>query len=335
MEELVKIEHDLIGLRELLDSQNGYKYWALGFFAILDFAIFFWAVVPLINYLTNNLRAAEVLKKALDNSNFIPKDFSIMDTMKPVFITAWAINDRTPRFFSQFSFKNWRDEKFNHEMTLNNMVLASAATPYYFKPVMIEGHKSPFISGDNVAQSPAMYAMLNAIQNDKVPKEDIRIISVGAINQKSSSISKNTGLIDWAVRLASLNAPVKRHTMDYFANEVLRSNGNMFEKFEIQMNLLGVENLYYTSDRVKALLPLAQDQIWQNAYNINFLLNELVTEKFGPYHTCDTKVECTKDNTFTGSDASCDGKSEGDSCYKDLGKCNASSECVADAATSS
>lgn len=48
-------------------------------------------------------------------------------------------------------------------MTLNNMVLASASTPYYFKPAMIAGHTSPFISGDNVAQSPAMYAMLNAI----------------------------------------------------------------------------------------------------------------------------------------------------------------------------
>ena len=43
------------------------------------------------------------------------------------------------------------------------MVLASAATPYYFKPVMIPGHTSPFISGDNVAQSPAMYAILNEI----------------------------------------------------------------------------------------------------------------------------------------------------------------------------
>jgi len=102
------------------------------------------------------------------------------------------------------------------------MVLASAATPIYFKPVMIEGHKSPFISGDNIAQSPAMYAMLNAIQNDKVAQEDIRIVSIGAINEKSDSISKNTGLMDWGVRLASLNQPIKKHTMDYFANELLR-----------------------------------------------------------------------------------------------------------------
>lgn len=154
----------------------------------------------------------------MDNSGFIPKDFSIQDALGSVFITAWAINDRTPRFFSKFSQKNWRADKYNHNMTLNNMVLASAATPYYFKPVMIDGHISPFISGDNVAQSPAMYAMLNEIQNNGVNQADIRIVSIGAANEKSVSISKNTGLIDWAGRLSSLNAPVKRHTMDYFAN---------------------------------------------------------------------------------------------------------------------
>jgi hypothetical protein len=100
MEKLVAIENDLIKLRETLDQQNGYKYWALAFFAILDFALFFWAIIPLINYLTNNLRPASMLKDALDGSKFIPENFSIENALKPIFITAWAINDRTPRFFS-------------------------------------------------------------------------------------------------------------------------------------------------------------------------------------------------------------------------------------------
>jgi len=188
-----------------LDRQGGYKYWAIALLTALDFVLFFWVVIPIVDYFLNNLKNPAVLKAALDKSGFIPADFSIENALIPTFITAWAINDRTPRFFSQFSYKNWREPKFNHDMTLNNMVLASAATPYYFQPVMIEGHKSPFISGDNVAQSPALYATLNAIQNDKVNKEDIRIVSVGAINEKSNSISKNTGLIDWAARLSSLN----------------------------------------------------------------------------------------------------------------------------------
>ena len=42
----------------------------------------------------------------------------------------------------------------------------------------------------------------------------------------------------------------------------------------------------------------AQEQIWENAYEINHLLNELVTEKFGPSFTCDKLVMCHEDNTF-------------------------------------
>ena len=226
---------------------------------VVDFALFYWAVIPLVNYLLGNLRESSVLKDALDKSGFIPKDFSILNALVPTFITAWAINDRTPRFFSQYSFKNWNDPKFDHTMSLNNMVLASADTPYYFKPVMIEGHKSPFISGDNVAQSPALYAMLNDIQNLDVDKKDIRIVSIGAINEESSAISKNTGLVNWAVRLASLNAPVKRHTMDYFANQVLREEYHAFHKFEIQMTVAQSEALYYTSERIPKLEQYAQD----------------------------------------------------------------------------
>ena len=146
-----------------MDRQNGWKYWVFTFFAIALLALFYYAVIPLVNYAFNNLKYPSVLKKALDDSKLIPTNYSIMDALIPTFITAWAINDRTPRFFSQFSYTNWNDPKFEHKMSLNNMVLASAATPYYFKPVMIEDHVSPFISGDNVAQSPAMYAMLNQI----------------------------------------------------------------------------------------------------------------------------------------------------------------------------
>ena len=67
---------------------------------VVDFALFYWAVIPLVNYLLGNLRESSVLKDALDKSGFIPKDFSIMNALVPTFITAWAINDRTPRFFS-------------------------------------------------------------------------------------------------------------------------------------------------------------------------------------------------------------------------------------------
>jgi patatin-like phospholipase/acyl hydrolase len=129
-----------------------------------------WGIIPLINYFINNLKDPQVLKESLDNAGFITENYSIQDIVsEDLLITAWAINDRTPRWFTKYSQIHWTEKKFNHNMSLNNMVLTSAATPYYFKPVMIDGHDSPFISGDNVAQSPAMYAYYYATQKKNIP----------------------------------------------------------------------------------------------------------------------------------------------------------------------
>ena len=103
VEQLMNIEKKLDSLQNYLDYQNSYKYWTIVPFTILSFMLVYWAVIPIINYLTDNLQPASNLKDALDHTGFIPKDFSIQNALGSVFITAWAINDRTPRFFSKFS----------------------------------------------------------------------------------------------------------------------------------------------------------------------------------------------------------------------------------------
>lgn len=74
-ESLLIVEQQLDSLQEHLHKQNGYKYWIAAIFVILNFIIFFWAVIPLVNYLINNLHNASVLKAALDGSKFIPDNF--------------------------------------------------------------------------------------------------------------------------------------------------------------------------------------------------------------------------------------------------------------------
>ena len=50
--------------------------------------------------------------------------------------------------------------------------------------------------------------------------------------------------------------------MDYFANEVLRKEGHMFHKFEIQETTDQSQDLYYTKERIPVLQYKAQDMIW-------------------------------------------------------------------------
>lgn len=61
----------------------------------------------------------------------------------------------------------------------------------------------------------------------------------------------------------------------------------------------------------------------------------MVAEKFGPFYTCDTAVNCIDDNTFTAADGidftEC--ATAGDSCYKNLGTCDESLACTATKAT--
>jgi len=100
------------------------------------------------------------------------------------------------------------------------MTWLSANTPYYFKPALIDGNV--YISGDNVAISPAMFAFYYANETKGIAAERIRIISVGATNELADKIDKKASLLEWALRLTSLNGPVKKHTQDYMTEFLLR-----------------------------------------------------------------------------------------------------------------
>lgn len=95
-----------------------------------------------------------------------------------IMLTAWDLNNRSPRFFTKWSYENLSDEKKDNtmpqdsKMPLGKMTLASATTPYYFRPATIQPESCSeckpnlYISGDNVALSPAMFAVLHA--NEKL-----------------------------------------------------------------------------------------------------------------------------------------------------------------------
>lgn len=87
------------------------------------------------------------------------------------------------------------------------MTWASANTPYYFKPAVIpnlnntseaEYQNDIYISGDNIAVSPALLSYLYANERKGVKQEDIRVVSIGATNEEAENISHNAGLLTWA-----------------------------------------------------------------------------------------------------------------------------------------
>jgi len=170
---------------------------------------------------------ASVLEAKL--TELIPADASIENlATSDLMLTAWDLNHRAPRLFTKWSFKNLKSQKQESRMSLSKMTLASATTPYYFRPATIpdvnnvnDGKDYLYISGDNVAQSPAMYAMLHAIDKGLAENKNLCVVSVGNINVESEKIEKQASLLEWAMRLATLTGPVKKHTQDYMSKYFL------------------------------------------------------------------------------------------------------------------
>lgn len=126
-------------------------------------------------------------------------------------------------------------------MKLREMILASGVSHYYFHPAGIKCTrdtdycKEPhwYISGDNIALSPAMYAYLHANEVLGKDLDKIRVVSVGNYNVLPEKIDSKTSVLEWVGRLASLNAPVKKHTMDYMVADFLSEYGQDFHKFDL------------------------------------------------------------------------------------------------------
>jgi len=86
----------------------------------------------------------------------IPSKHSVDNIIKhkEIFVPAWNVTDGTPRFFTKHSKEHWDKENFN----LGAMTLASMSSPEYFEPATI--NKKVYISGDNVAKSPAFFSYM-------------------------------------------------------------------------------------------------------------------------------------------------------------------------------
>jgi hypothetical protein len=99
-----------------VESQNrklGYKWYAVVLVGVVNFLIFYYGVIPAIVYLFAASKDSSVLQNALVKDSFIPTGASIQDVITDdLFITAWDLNNRNPRFFSKWSQLNLVEPKF-------------------------------------------------------------------------------------------------------------------------------------------------------------------------------------------------------------------------------
>jgi len=127
LEQVLMIEKRLDEIRDRHSMRIGYKWWALFATALTLISVFWYAIIPSLDNMFIETRSSDVLKNSLDKANLVPKGYSIQDILtKDLYITAWDFNNRSPRFFNKISNTEEKDEDFNHDLTLDDMVWASA-----------------------------------------------------------------------------------------------------------------------------------------------------------------------------------------------------------------
>lgn len=108
-------------------------------------------------------------------------------------MTSWDVNNRSVKLYSRWTVEKYGNTNLSstHNLTFGEMTAASAAStkfffPYQKKYTFENGTESNemhfYISGDNVAASPAYLAYMNAIQSG-VDQNKIRVVSVGSTMQ--------------------------------------------------------------------------------------------------------------------------------------------------------
>lgn len=148
------------------------------------------------------------------------------------------------------------------------------------------------MSGDNVAISPAMFAYFYAIERKSIDPKNIRVVSVGATNELPDKLDKKTSLLEWVTRLASLNAPVKKHTMDFMASYLLYQNGLGFTKFQVDTDSSALSDLFSKSDRSEDLEDLFEDMIQRtDTYQLQKLVEDIVISRFKDKDECPPKKD--------------------------------------------
>ena len=165
MEKINQVEVEFKHFIEYYNSKLGRKYIFLTIGCFVLFAGTYGGVSALI-YLLESTRHIDKLKDAL--CEFLPYDQKLSEIpvshVDDILFTSWDVNNRTPRLFSRWTVKEMT-KKTNptedHDMTMGQMTVASAANSEFFLPFEVDGKF--YISGDNIASSPAYLAYMNAI----------------------------------------------------------------------------------------------------------------------------------------------------------------------------
>ncbi|BBU30384.1 patatin [Burkholderia sp. THE68] len=138
-------------------------------------------------YASQNLRAVI--------SQLIPADATLSDALHPLCIPAVNVTEGKPQIFKTRHKAEWRRD---WKLKAVDVALATAAAPTFFE--LAEVGNSRYADGGLFANAPDLVAIHEAEHFFDVPREGIRLLSVGTTTRKysvSHSAGRAFGVLDW------------------------------------------------------------------------------------------------------------------------------------------
>ena len=163
---LIEDQEELVKLREEFLRKQGYKWYFLFMMCCFIGILLYGAIVPAFNYVFVKSQPNKVLMDALD---FLPADMKIADAITDDFMTlSWNLNDRDPYVFTKKTLAEDTEQDMATYDNLKMIAFLSSVNPEYFLPYQnlddAKNKDKVFISGNAVAESPAMWAYLFATE---------------------------------------------------------------------------------------------------------------------------------------------------------------------------
>lgn len=189
----------------------------------------------------------------------IPKDTTLSDLKKYVFIPAFNLNGLTKDYWQGVFFNNLTHNITSRERIVD-VALASSAAPTYFPS------HNKYIDGGILTNSPSIASVITVMHNlkGKYNLNDFRVLSIGTgiTPKKVSSETSNWGVLQWAFRpfskvklpLLSVLLNETSSLEDLYCNELLennyfRINPLLFEDIELD-DYKKVHSLKLTADSI-------------------------------------------------------------------------------------
>lgn len=179
---------------------------------------------------------------------------------------------------------------------MNKATLATLSDPEFFESYYDETQGNVYVSGDNIAKDPSLYAYLWDKNRNCRNKGDCsttetstRVITIGSVDEYPNLDKANEySLIDWAQYVWSKNHDIVGHSMNFMLNEISDASENHVEHHMINIarSTSWMEQIRSGENRIRASERAADYILEENSREIDQLLEQLIHERIGTKSNC-------------------------------------------------